>query len=58
MTQTISLWMTRQGVADYLDIDLQTVDSWSATGRLKKHTYGRIVRFHRSEVDAGMRGEL
>ena len=29
MTQTISLWLTRQGVAEYLDIDLQTVETWS-----------------------------
>jgi excisionase family DNA binding protein len=54
----VSPWLTRQGVADYLDIDIQTVDNWSAAGRLTKHAIGRVVRFHRDEVDAAMRGEL
>jgi excisionase family DNA binding protein len=54
----ISPWMTRQGVADYLHIDLQTVDNWSVAGRLTKHAIGRVVRLHRDEVDAAMRGGL
>jgi excisionase family DNA binding protein len=50
--------MTRAGVAEYLDVNLQTVDNMAADGRLKKHKMGRIVRFHRDEVDAGMRAAL
>ena len=51
-------WLTRQGVAEYLVIDTQTVDNMAADGRLRKHALGRVVRFHRHEVDAAMRGEL
>jgi excisionase family DNA binding protein len=50
--------MTRQGVAGYLGVDIQTIDNMAADGRLKKYSLGRIVRFHRDEVDAAMMGVL
>jgi excisionase family DNA binding protein len=56
--EPLTPWMTRRQVADYVQVDLQTVDNWSAAGILKKHSLGRVVRFHRDEVDAAMRGAL
>jgi excisionase family DNA binding protein len=51
-------WMTRQDVARYFGVDIQTIDNMAADGRLKKYALGRIVRFHRDEVDAAMMGAL
>lgn len=53
---TAPTWLTRQGVAEYLGVCLQTVDNLTAKGRLRKHSIGRIVRFNRDEVDAAMMG--
>jgi excisionase family DNA binding protein len=51
-----SPWLTRAGVAEYLGINIQTVDNMAADGRLTKHVIGRVVRFHRAEIDAAMMG--
>jgi excisionase family DNA binding protein len=55
-TQPESPWMTRQGVAEHLSIDLNTVDRWCSAGVLTRHSIGRVIRFRRDEVDAAMTG--
>jgi hypothetical protein len=51
-----SPWLDRQGVADHFGITPATVDNWSNAGILTKHRIGRVVRFHRNEVDAALMG--
>lgn len=46
-------WATREQVAEYLGIHVNTVDNWRTDGRITAYRAGdRLVRFDLNEVDA------
>lgn len=47
--------MTRQEVADLLQVNLSTVHNWCKRGKLKPRGIGNRVYFKRSEVEACLR---
>jgi excisionase family DNA binding protein len=45
-------FMTRQQVAELMNISLMTLDTWVRQGKLPKYKTGSVVRFKKKEVIA------
>lgn len=44
-------YLTRQQVAEMLDIDISTVQKWSKEGKLNPYSIGARVYFKRSDIE-------
>ena len=55
-----SPWMTPREAAEYLGCTYGTLKSWRARGEGPKYhkVNGRLVRYHVTELDAFVRGEV
>lgn len=52
-TQFTSPWLTTDQAADYLSVSTGTLYNWRSQGRGPRYnTVGRIVRYHRDQLDA------
>jgi excisionase family DNA binding protein len=52
-THFISPWLTTDQAADYLSVSVGTLYNWRSQGRGPRYnTVGRIVRYHRDQLDA------
>lgn len=49
-----TVYMTRQEVADLLQVDLSTVHNWTKAGKLTRHAIGNRVYYKRAEVEAAL----
>lgn len=50
-------WLNSKEAAQYTGLALSTVRNKVCAGEIPFHRKGRIVRFHRSELDAWLRGD-
>lgn len=52
---TASPWLTTDQAAAYLSVSAGTLRNWRTQGQGPRcHTVGRIVRYHRDQLDAYM----
>jgi excisionase family DNA binding protein len=52
-TYFTSPWLTTEHAADYLSVSVGTLYNWRSKGRGPRyHVVGRIVRYHRDQLDA------
>jgi excisionase family DNA binding protein len=49
-------WLTRNEAASYARVSVRTIDTWAASGKLRRYVAddSRLVRFRREDVDAVM----
>ena len=52
-----SPWFRAKGAAQYLHLAVGTVRNMTSSGRLPCVKRGRIVRYHKDDLDAWLRGE-
>lgn len=50
-------WMTTADLADYLSVAHDQVEEWVREGAIPFHRRLEMLRFHKAEIDAWMRGE-
>lgn len=51
-----SPWLTPPDAARYVGVALGTMRNWTSGGRIPYVRRGRVVRYHRDELDAWLRG--
>ncbi len=54
-TDIISPWFSYERAAAYLGIEVGTLRNWVSAGRIPFVRRGRVVRFHRGDLDRWLR---
>lgn len=52
--KTLTEYLTRQQLADWLQIDLSTIHNWKKKGKITAYSIGNRVYFKREEIEASM----
>ncbi len=53
MTAAQRRWASKETLADYLDVDPQTIDRWREQGLITAYRCGpRLLRYDLAEIDA------
>jgi len=50
-----SPWLTPEETADYLGVALGTIRNWTSQRHIPHVKLGRVVRFHKDELDSWLR---
>jgi len=53
--EAVTPWMTTKEVAEYVSVSVGTVRNWVSARYIPFVRRGRVVRFHRDEIDKWLR---